>query len=186
MRIIIAIAFILCFVRQSTAQLSKKMAQDTVIWSAEVPLTKEFFQAKRSQYGKNVPAYIMSAIYLYQKEKDGTLPFYVEAIMLKSKSYMKEETSYTLNHEQLHFELYARKLRQRIAEKDFTKVKDIVAVINKMYAKIIEEYRKREEQYDNDTQHGVNAAKQKIWNETIAAELLALDSFASIEVNIER
>jgi hypothetical protein len=189
MKRILAGTLLLLFTLPVLAQLSQKEAQDTIIWNSAVPLTKDFFLAKRSKYGKDIPAYIVSAIYLYQKEKDGTRMFYIEAIMLKSKSYMKEETPYILNHEQLHFdicELYARKLRQRIAEKDFTKVKDIVSVVSQFYEKTTSEYQKRETAYDNDTQHGINAAKQKVWNETIARELAELEQFASPEVNIER
>jgi hypothetical protein len=188
MRLILSGILLLCTF-YSFAQLSQKEAKDTVIWNAEIKITKDFFEAKRSKYGKDVPAYIVSAIYLYQKENNGTRMFYVDAMMLKSKSYMREETPYILNHEQIHFdicELYARKLRQRIAEKDFTKVKNIVAVISKMYETTMAEYQKREAAYDADTQHGINAAKQKIWNQTIAAELLQLDAFANTEVNIER
>lgn len=175
--------------QSGSAQLTKREAQDTVIWRADSLLNRSYFLAKRSHYGPSIPAYITSAIYLYQKENNGIRMFYVEAIMLKSKSFMKEETPYILNHEQMHFnitEIYARRLRKMIAEKDFTKVTDVVSLIERMYAKTMNECQKREAAYDKDTQHGINAAKQEVWNQTILKELLELDAFASTEVNVVR
>jgi hypothetical protein len=181
---------IVCFFfagTQAFGQLSKKMAQDTLIWTSDYFLSKEDFKAKRSAYGNKVPAYVTTAIYIYQKENNGQLMFYVEGILLKSKSFMKEETPYTLRHEQLHFdicELYARKLRQKISQKDFTKVRDLVGEIQKIYDKTSADWHKEEEKYDNDTQHGINAAKQQLWNDTIAKQLQDLEAFASIAVDI--
>lgn len=173
---------------QAFSQISKKMAQDTLIWAPDYFLSKEQdFKAKRSAYGNKVPAYVTTTIFLYQQEVNGQLVFNVEAIMLKSKSYMKEETPYSLRHEQLHFdicELFARKLRQKIAQKDFARVKDIVGEIQKMYNKVTEEWRREEEKYDNDTQHGINAAKQQIWNDNIAKQLKDFEAYASISVDI--
>jgi hypothetical protein len=168
-------------------QLTKKMAQDTLIWSKDSLLTKEDFQAKRSAYGSKIPAYVSVFLYLYQKENEGQRMFYVEAILLKSKSYMKEETPYTLKHEQLHFdicELYARKLRQKIDLKDFTKVRDVGGELQKLYDKTSAELWKEESKYDDDTQHGINAAKQQIWMDNIAKQLAELEKYSSTEVNI--
>lgn len=169
------------------SQISKKMAQDTLIWAPDYFLGKEDFKAKRSTYGNKIPAYVTTSVFLYQKENNGTLMFYIEAILLKSKSFMKEETPYSLRHEQLHFdicELFARKLRQKVAQKNFTKVRDIVGEIQRMYDKTISDWKREEEKYDNDTQHGINAAKQEVWNDNIARQLKALDAFSSISVNI--
>ncbi len=165
------------------------MAQDTLVWSKDSLLNKEHFKAKRSRYGNDVPAYTVTFIYLYQKENNGQRMFYVEAILLKSQSYMKVETPYLLKHEQLHFdicELNARRLRQKISLKDFTKVKDVVAVLNKLYDKTNEEYRKDEQRFDEDTQHGINAAKQQVWIESIAKQMTELEEYSSTEVNVVR
>lgn len=179
--------FLLCLAGSVSAQLSKRQAGDTLLWKAEVPLTRQDFQAKRSVHGKNIPAYTSSAIYLYQKDDNGSLNFYVEAIFLKSESYMKEESVYTLKHEQLHFditELYARKIRQQIAATDFTKVRDVVKEIQKIYNRSTSDWQKEENRYDSETQHGINAATQKIWNENIARQLEDLEGFASPVVNM--
>lgn len=157
------------------------------MWNGAIPLTKEDFQAKRSTYGKDIPAYTSSAIYLYQKDDNGSLNFYVEALFFKSRSFMKEESPYTLGHEQLHFditELYARILRKRIADTDFTKIRDVVGHVQKIYNKASAEWLKDEEKYDKETQHGINAAMQKKWAQDIAARLEELEAFASPAVSI--
>lgn len=170
-----------------SAQLTKRQALDTLIWTADQPLTKEDFQSKRSMYGREIPAYTNSAIYLYQKEDNGQLNFYVEAIFLKSKSYMAKESVYILKHEQIHFditELYARKLRQQIARTDFTKVRNVVSEMERIYKKIANEWQREENKYDSETQHGINGARQNIWNENIAAQLKELEAFASPAVSM--
>lgn len=184
--------FIICLLLGSMSafgQLSKKMAQDTLIWSKDSLLTKEHFKAKRSAYGSNVPAYTTYFLFLHQRENEGQRMFYVEAILLKSKSFMKEATPYTLKHEQLHFdicELHARRMRQKIALKDFTKVKDVVSDLQKIYDKTSQECAKEEAKYDEDTQHGINAAKQQVWMDLIAKQLTELEEYSSTEVNVVR
>ncbi len=184
MRLLLLLAFSLTVSGSVHAQLTKKQAQDTIVWKKDSLLVKENFQSKKSM---NAPAYASTAIYLYQKEVNGNLMFYVEALFLKSTSFMKDESAYILNHEQLHFdicELHARKLRQKIAEKDFAKVRDIVGEIQRMYHKTVNEWQNEEVKYDKDTQHGINAAKQNIWDENIRSQIIALDSFSSTAVDI--
>jgi hypothetical protein len=168
----------------SQAQLSKRMAQDTLIWKSDSMLTREDFKAKRGGSAYGVTA---SFIYLYQKEKSGNMLFTVEAIFLKSKSFLKDESPYIIKHEQLHFdisELYARKLRKAISDKDFKKVKKTVEVIQQLYNRASADCNKEQDKYDNDTEHSINAAKQQVWNESIAKQLAELSDYASTEVNI--
>ncbi|TAE78919.1 MAG: DUF922 domain-containing protein [Bacteroidetes bacterium] len=170
------------------AQSTKKLAKDTLIWRADSLLTVEHFQAKRNNV-KGAFAYTTTTIWLYQREVGGELLFFVDAIMLKSKSFLPKDVPYTLNHEQKHFDLcevYARKIRQKIAEKDFTKVKDTPAEINKIYNKLIAEYFKEQEKFDKETEHGINAAKQQIWNEKIAGMLADLEAYSSNSVSITK
>lgn len=100
---------------------------------------------------------------------------------------MAKESVYILKHEQTHFditELYTRKLRQLISQKDFTKVKNVVSEIDRMYKRIANEWQKEENKYDSETQHGINGARQNIWNENIAAQLKELDAFAAPAVSM--
>jgi hypothetical protein len=174
-------------VQSGYAQLSKKMAKDTLIWRQDSSLSKESFKAKH-QSGYPFAAYTCATLFFYAKDRDGELKFCIEAIFLKSKSFfMKEVSPYLLNHEQIHFdivELYARKMRQRLAEKDFKKINNIRGEIQKQYDKAISELNKEQDKYDKDTEHGMNSAKQQVWNESIAAQLKELDKYASTEIDV--
>ena len=184
-KIFLAVLFFV-FVQSVHAQLSKKMAKGTLIWRQDSVLTKEDFKAKH-QGSVSYPAYSAVTLFFYAKDKEGSLKFYIEAIFLKSKSYMKEISPYALKHEQLHFdivELYARKMRQRIAEKDFKKINNIRGEIQKQYDKTWDEIKKEEDKYDKDTEHGLNSAKQEMWNENIEKMLKELTTFTSTEVDI--
>jgi len=106
---------------------------------------------------------------------------------MKSKSYIRENAPYVLKHEQLHFditELYARKLRQMMHETDFKKVKNISAEISKMYNRVMADENKEQNKYDKDTEHGLNAAKQQVWSDDIAARLGAAEAFTATEINV--
>jgi hypothetical protein len=181
----ISILFFLCLiVCHSISQLTKKQSQDTLIWNKSFPLVKENFSGKRN--GK-APAFTACGMFFYSKEKNGNMLFYVEAIFLKSKSYMRDSSAYILKHEQLHFdicELYSRKMRQQISEKDFKKVKNVRQEIQRTYDKFSREMEKEEIKYDNDCEHGMNAAKQKVWMENISQELSSLNKYEATEIDI--
>ena len=164
----------------------KKFKNDTIVWNADTVLSFDDFTGKLK---KRALGMTVTTIFLYNKEVDGQLRFYVEAIFIKSKSFIEKTSEYVLKHEQLHFdicELFARKLRQKIAQKDFKKVKNIGEVINNMYQRIFKEFEAMQIKYDSDTEHGRNAAKQKVWEDNIALQLKDLGEFSSTEVNTVR
>ena len=164
----------------------KKLAGDTIIWKQDSLLKIEDFKFKGNK-GPVIEGLACTGVLLYPKEKNAMLDFYVEAIFIKSKSYMKENSAYTLKHEQLHFditELYARKLRQKLLQTDFKKVSNIVAVIQGDYNRINQELEREQEKYDDDTQHGMNPAKQQVWEDDIKKQLDDLDNYRSTEINV--
>ena len=166
------------------AQTSKKFAQDTIIWTKDSLLVKEDFQSKHKG---PIPAATATGLFIHPEYSGGTLLLHVEAIFRKSMSYMHDDVPYILNHEQLHFdicEVHARKLRKSIIDKNFKKVNNIVQVIQKMADKESSEFNKEEDEYDKDTEHGLNAAKQQVWNEKVKAELAELEQYSSTAVDI--
>jgi len=176
---------ILLFYFAATAQTGRKFAQDTVVWASQRPLIKSDFKAKYRQ--GYATAYTGTGIYLYVKEVEAEPKFFAEAIFLKSKSYMKDSSAYVLKHEQLHFdicELYARKLRQKLNDKDFTKVKNFRENVQKLYDRLSDEMNKEQLWYDADTENGMNAAKQQVWEVDITRRLTELKEFAYTDVDI--
>ena len=173
-------------VKIAEAQSLKKLLKDTLIWSATDTLQMEDFQGKVK---RNTGGQTSSALYYYMKEMDGTLKLVVEALFIKKKSALLENSAYALKHEQGHFdltEIAARRLRKLIAEKDWTKVKNMGDVVKKMYVRVYNEWTREQDKYDNETQHGLNAARQEIWNAKLAAELKELEQYATAAVDIRQ
>ncbi|MEO8760623.1 MAG: DUF922 domain-containing protein [Bacteroidia bacterium] len=164
----------------------RKFKKDTIVWQADSLLKKEDFKARYK--GSNGPlGFTDAAIFIYPGENSGQLIFYVEALFFKSKSYIVKYSEYVLKHEQIHFdiaELYARKLRQKIADTDFKKVKDVRGEITRFFRQTFADFKKEEEKYDKDTQHGLNPAKQQLWNDDIQNRIKELDKYSDSAIDI--
>lgn len=77
-----------------------------------------------------------------------------------------------LSHEQLHFdisELFARKMRQRIAAFSFTK--KVKAEVKTIYGEILREMRDFQKRYDEETNFSRNEEAQLRWNKKINTAL---------------
>lgn len=172
--------------KKSIAPNLRKLRRDTIVWQADSLLKKEDFKA-HSKGSSGPLGFTAAALFLYPGENEGQLIFYVEALFFKSKSYIVKYSEYVLKHEQLHFdiaELYARKLRKKITDTDFKKVKDIKGEIMKYYKQTFNEFSKEEDKYDKDTQHGVNPAKQQVWNEDIQKRIKELDAYSATAIDV--
>lgn len=78
-----------------------------------------------------------------------------------------------LSHEQLHFdisELYARKMRKRLAKATFTK--NVKAEIKNIYKSVLKELSKFQKKYDYETNFSRNLQQQLLWNKKIEKLLL--------------
>jgi len=184
--LLLVFTFLLSFSQRSPlAPNIRKLKNDTVIWKPDSLLRPEDFKARPKSNGPLGLSYV--GFLYYTNEASGELILNVEAIFVKSKSYIVKNTEYVLKHEQIHFdiaELHARRLRKRIDEVDFKKIKSVQNEINKLHDKTVKEYGKEQEEYDKDTEHGLNAAKQKVWNEKIQAAIKELDKYSSHTVDI--
>jgi len=163
----------------------RRLKNDTIVWRSDSLLRVENFKAKPKANGPL--GFSSVGIFLYPGESGGELLFYVEALFVKSKSYITKQSEYVLKHEQIHFdicELYARKLRQKISEKNFKKVKNFSEEIQEMYQKVAEEHLKEQNKYDSETEHGLNSARQKVWQEEVDKQLKLLEKYNSTEINI--
>lgn len=175
------------FAQRTISPNIRKLKNDTIIWKQDSLLHKEDFKAKGKNNGPL--GYASIGIFMYAGESGGELIFNIEALFIKSKSYITKYSDYVLKHEQIHFdicELYARKLRQKFTETNFAKVKSLENETTKMYTKISSELFKEEEKYDKDTEHGLNSAKQKLWDADIKARLLALEAYSQSAINIAK
>jgi hypothetical protein len=183
----VGLAF-LCFIawQSLSAQSFKKLNNDTVIWQSNYTLTMADFKGKVPA-NKALGGQVMSGIVFFVREREGTPYFVIEALIVKSKSFIRDSSLYALNHEQMHFnitEIFARKLRMRLTKLNFAKVSNIQRKLQEQYDKIGAELSAYQDRYDRETEHGQNPTKQKIWNEKIMLERTELNEFESTEVNL--
>lgn len=189
MRHLVTVLFLLTaslsFAQRTISPNIRKLRNDTIVWKQDSLLHREDFKAKGKANGPL--GFAATGIFLYPGESGGELLFYVEALFIKSKSYITQYSEYVLRHEQIHFdicELYARKLRQKFSQTNFKNVKNVQAETTKMYNKVSADLFKEQEKYDKDTEHGLNSAKQKVWEADIQRRLNELEAFSRSSINI--
>ena len=185
MKNIFLIFVISLFAIIAKAQKTPKMYKDTLIWREGVTLTKEDFKAKPKP---NIAIQTGTTMVMFTKEDGGTIVFVVQAVFFRNMSFMKSGLDYTLKHEQNNFdlcELHTRKLRKKIATKNFNKSKNMREDLTKTFNDANEDYMKERSKYEKETEFGLNVVKQQLWNEKIAKELLDFSMYNSTDVQIK-
>ena len=165
----------------------KPKANDSkkITWSSSRKLTWDDFQKEADA---NDPLHAMAStnIAVSATCRNNVMTYDVKCQFAQNESWTKNKVSVDLlQHEQLHFditEVYARQLRQKLSQQkslctgDKTKFK---AVVNKVFA----DWQKAQVRYDNESNHGINDAKQAAWAETVATQLDALSAYQLEENN---
>ena len=159
---------------------NKKPEGDTIYYSVNRPLTWDDFQGGvlKSRYAAEVSP---SLAYSERAEvKDGIIlvTLEVNACLPKSVCWAKDgvRDSYTLNHEQRHFDLAkiaAMHLIQKIKAEELP-VSNYEGPINVDYIDAYRQMDTLEKKYDDETTHGLDHFAQEKWNERIDRELKEL------------
>jgi hypothetical protein len=104
-----------------------------------------------------------------------TLSISVYCCFTKSESWMKErgKTAYILSHEQHHFDisyistlLFIKKLQQTSFGQN-----DYLEQLKTIHTAAVQQMRELQRRYDEETNNGINTAKQEEWNNTIEKKL---------------
>lgn len=108
---------------------------------------------------------------------------YVFNTFVTGRSWVRQEhkTLPILKHEQGHFdicELYTRLMRERFS-KARLEFNTMQRVIRDIYNTTMQEYNKRQAQYEADTKHGIDDTAQEKWTQIIARELSETDTWKS-------
>ena len=101
-----------------------------------------------------------------------------------SRSWVRADarTPEVLEHEQGHFdlcELYTRKLRQRFAATEGITANNLRMVTRAVWKEVHDAYRDRQDQYEDETDHGLNRDAQVTWTAYLEKELAATEGWAS-------
>ncbi|AHM63366.1 hypothetical protein D770_25605 [Flammeovirgaceae bacterium 311] len=99
----------------------------------------------------------------------------MKVYVLKENSWVRagSNNDYALNHEQRHFDivkLVVERFQKRIAAKKLPVV-DYGGIIAYEYIESFREMNRLQNQYDTETQHGINHLAQERWNARIEKEL---------------
>lgn len=102
----------------------------------------------------------------------------LQVFFIKSASWVKSfaRDSYSLEHEQIHFDitwLVALRFQQRIRSMELT-ADDYDSIIQYQYIESFREMNKLQEAYDRETNHGQSPDAQKKWKRTVGEALAAL------------
>ena len=157
----------------------KDEANGYIAWRNDRKLTWNDFQSAADEHD---PLHAMTStnISVQANCQGNVMQFNVKCQFALRESWSKnKESEALLQHEQLHFDLtevYARQLRQRLGQ-----IKNLCtgdkskfnAVVNKVFT----DWKKEQNRYDAESQHGLNDEKQLYWTEQIAARLQSLEAY---------
>lgn len=153
-------------------------AADNIIYNPQQKLTIADFKGMPNPATDAVAitssGFMFKAGYHSENGK-ATLAISVYCSFTKSESWMKErgKTAYILAHEQRHFDisyistlLFIKKLQQARFQQD-----DYLEQLKTIHAAAVQQMKELQRQYDEETNNGINTAKQEEWNKKIAEQL---------------
>ncbi len=152
-----------------------------IIWTENQKLTWNDFRGK-AQPSANFVASTNSGISFHYsfslKDNNINVEYTVESFFYPEESWFHPEkvSEYILKHEQTHFdisELYARILRKKLSERNFSK--KVKSEIEAIYRKTEQERRAAQAKFDAETDHSRNTQKEMQWENHIAQQLTAYD-----------
>ncbi len=164
----------------SIKDYTRNADDDTVFYAPARPLTWDDFQAPPTASSSFAASVFPSFAYEGQTDVvNGVIHLDLEmkVYVLRGSSWVKAaaRNAYSLNHEQRHFDivkLVAERFKQKIQPDNLT-LEDYNSIIQYQYLESFREMNRLQEQYDGETQHGLNEAAQQRWSERIEKELQA-------------
>ncbi|MCC9135095.1 hypothetical protein ACFSKU_18615 [Pontibacter silvestris] len=167
-------------IKVSFTDYAMNPVNDTVFYALNRPLVWDDFRAA-PRAGRYAAAVFPSFAYEGETEViNGIihLNLTLKVYVLQHSSWVKANAkdAYGLNHEQRHFDiakLVAERFRKKIQPENLT-VADYNSIIQYEYIESFREMNHLQEQYDEETQHGINQVAQQQWNQRIDEELKVL------------
>ncbi len=117
--------------------------------------------------------------------RDIYLDIQVYTFFIKNDSWKKPQinSDYHLLHEQHHFDITrmgAEKLVDELAKARFTK-DNYNSLLTSIFEKAYKKNSDVQQQYDRETMHSIDTAKQQQWNDKIAGEIKKLKESSVVE-----
>ncbi|GAB2771395.1 hypothetical protein GCM10027275_12700 [Rhabdobacter roseus] len=152
---------------------------DTVFYHPQRPLTWNDFRGSSDRPASRYGAAVFTSLaYEGNSRVNGK---YLEAevrvkvYMVRSLSWglPSQRNSYTLRHEQLHFDitrLVAERFKERLKKMDLT-VEDYDSQIQYEFLEAYREMDREQKKYDRETNHGLNISTQAAFDRSISEEI---------------
>jgi hypothetical protein len=166
-------------VRVTFSDYTRNDKADTVFYNPERPLVWDDFRdtPRPGPYAATVfPSFAQEG---RTTVENGVihLDLLLKVYVLKNASWVRpgSRDEYGLNHEQRHFDLVklvAERFKRKVLADTLT-VEDYDGQIGYEYLESYREMNRLQEQYDGETQHGLNREAQDRWNRRIDEELKA-------------
>ena len=150
-------------------------APELIEWNEFYTLSWEDFEGRPTEgsMGDAGTAVLIKAKPYYVKDQ---ILYDVEAYFNRKKSWKRAESDALLRHERLHFdiaELYARKIRKKIADLKAQETTDL-QVYNAAIKALLQESNEVDQRYDLETLHGAMQRKQALWEQQVNEQLQGL------------
>lgn len=157
----------------------------SIYWSDRRKLTWEDFKGKPRSTASELSGAETNTVIEFQSYAPRYLKpdIIITASIDCTRSWVREnqkDNDNLLRHEQLHFdisEVYARKMRKAINEEKINST-NVSEKVSRIFERIYGVYSKRQERYDEETDHGLDEKKQKEWELKISKELLDLSAYS--------
>lgn len=177
--ILLSIIFVTCSSIKPTGKIKLcEGDKNKILWSNDRKLEWDDFQGIPDDKAVNTVAMIQGSIEIVKIDLIDNIPKpIVHCYFIKDKSWTVVNDDYTLQHEQLHFdiyEVYARKIRKGIDSLNTEKIQNIKDY-QSLYDNYILECAEKNVQYDNEVYF--NEVKQQEWNNEIHKQLLKLNNY---------
>ncbi|WP_223649909.1 DUF922 domain-containing protein [Hymenobacter psoromatis] len=184
MRFLSAIILVvsLLSIKTAFAQAAVPLPAGSIRWSAGRPLRVTDFQG-RPRPGQTHAALTSANINTGAICRDNIFVGTAQASFTPTASWVRDPARLTpalLRHEQLHFdiaEVYARRLRQQLAALRLP-CNQLGDRFNRLSQAAYAAWQKAEDDYDLDTNHGLQHERQAQWEAQVHQQLLDLADFA--------
>ncbi len=151
-------------------------------------LVWEDFKGKNPNINTTTAAEVNTSLELkWGYKTEGTeIEFIYEVYALQNPNAswveVTQKTERVLSHEQLHFditELHARIFRKWLSEFDYLNTRNLRRQVNRKYTEIKIAWKRMQQEYDLDTNHGILFKEQSLWNDKLEVLLEKYSNFKS-------
>lgn len=178
---------VLCWIGYKLTAQNQNVG-DKVYWENDVKLVWEDFQGTPDyNYFASALSLVGMEFKLSQEGESILVTSPVSFNIYGSWVKPKDKSSYLLNHEQVHFDIFelnARKYRKRISRmKRFGPPKFWTNRMKRIFIRYQKRAVRMQKRYDRQTKHSIKKRKQARWDKKIEQELKELEPYSDEEMS---